>query len=139
MKSTRPPFPIEVLESRIAPANLFISATDLTAHKSGANGASADDTASATAAHSTVAVDLFAGDKLIYDFNNNHAIDAGEIPLFSITQGSAIAFFTDLNGSAKFDLTKFTGLALPPGAKPSVTADGGTIGTAVTKTADVLT
>ena len=66
----------------------------------------------------TKAIFLAAGDSLVYDLNGNHKADKGEQVLVKMTEGTAMAFFTDLNTdatigqTAQFDLNEFTGLAL---------------------------
>ena len=68
---------IEILESRIAPALFFVSGTNLTIVDDTSAHASAINALAATTAGATAAVDLHAGDTLVFDANGDHKLDAG--------------------------------------------------------------
>ncbi len=125
---------LEILETRIAPAILFVSATSLEVNDS--SGASAEDTAAETEARvfagSTVAVSLAKGDKLVFDTNHNLKSDKGDLTLLTVSKGSAIAFLTDLDGDGRFDPNEITGLAVSDGFGAKIGTDiSGSIVTAL--------
>lgn len=140
--------PVEILETRIAPAAIFfVSGTSLDIKDStGADAAgSPEETDAASATGATKAVLLGKGDSLVYDLNGNHKADKGEQVLLKITTGSAMAFFTDLNTDAsisqiaQFDLNEFTGLAAGDGLVATITGDiHGSIDTLLSSTDDMF-
>ena len=65
-----------------------------------------------------MAVDLHAGDSLVFDPHNTHKLGAGDTQLVRVTAGGAIAFFTDTATlKTQFTLGNFTGLAVTDGFK----------------------
>lgn len=122
---------IEPLESRIAPAAFFVSGKSIAiTDATGADAVGdARETAAATAVGATKAVLLAAGDSLVFDANGNSKADKGEVVLLKLTAGQAMAFFTDgnTNGSigqtGAFQASEFTGLALGPDVKATVSGN----------------
>ena len=125
--------PIEILETRIAPAVFFLSGTANAVTDS--TGADINSAADATAVNSTIAVKLAAGDKLVLDTNGNHILDTGEVTFAKVTGGKAILFATNLDATAGFTANEITGLAVSNGFKAAITGSvNGSIVTALDKT-----
>jgi len=124
--------PAEPLEDRIAPAILFLNGLDgagtETPKVSKADGTTATvelDLDAATKVGATFAIKLAAYDSLVLDLNDNHAVDAGETVLVSVSGGNALVFVTDLGASpdGHFDLNELTGLAVSDGFKATIGTD----------------
>ena len=107
--------PLEILESRIAPAVLLVHPGGMRVTDA-ATKANAMDTGGETAAASAVNSDLAflmsKGDTLVYDANQNSKADTGETVLVSITTGKAMVFMTDRDSDGIFDRDEITGLAV---------------------------
>lgn len=126
---------IEPLESRIAPAQLyFVQSNALNVLT--AAGANADNIQEETDARlfagSSAAVLLAAGDRLIFDANNDHIQNAGDTELVKVVGGSAMVFLTDGFGAnnGAFDLGELTGLAVS--TKFKATINGNVLGSVIT-------
>ncbi len=133
---------VEVLESRIAPAMLFLSGQpgDKVVRDANGNTLSGDVAAAATAG-ADLALLMSKGDALVYDANGNHAVDSGELTLVSVTAGKALVFVTDFsnggNGGAdgKFEQNEITGLAVSDAFAAKINTDiNGSIVTALDDT-----
>jgi hypothetical protein len=128
---------IEALESRIAPATIFFDPTKgtFTDEKSKPIKSNA---AAAGAADADFALLLKRGDKLVMDSTptfektkakgkakpklGNQVQDANSVALATVTAGSGILFFNDLDGK-KISEGELTGIAVSEGFKGSVTGD----------------
>ena len=107
---------IESLESRLTPANFFVSGAALTVKDAVGNDAQnlANETAAQTATGATKAILLNAGDALVFDSNDNHVRDPQERVLVSVTAGKAMVFLSDGFGPTPgaFDENEISGLAV---------------------------
>ena len=110
------PLSIEVLESRIAPAVLFIANNASLGQFEVETSVGTPVTGDATAAGNmgaNLAIHLYKGDSLVFDVNDNHVVDAGvDVLLMKVKSGQAIAFLTDFEGDGVFQQTNFSGLAV---------------------------
>jgi hypothetical protein len=82
-----------------------------------------------------LAVDLHAGDTLIFSPTSSFTKPAGDKVLMKVTAGGAIAFFTDpsLTNGNKLEVQDFSGLAVTDGFDGSILSDVyGPIGTTAT-------
>src|SRR5438105_13248762 len=117
----------EALESRLAPANLFVSAAALTVKDAVGNDAQnlASEISAQAATGATKAILLNAGDALVFDSNDNHVRDPQERVLVSVTAGKAMAFVSDGFGptASAFDENELSGLAVSDGFKGTVNTD----------------
>src|SRR5260221_3709299 len=119
---TRP----EILECRIAPANtFFVSPLTIDVFKS--DGSSAQDTINESQAAGFVGVDkailLNTGDKIVFDTNHNLHADGSEPVLVSVTTGSAMALFQDIDGDGHFDPSELAGLVVGDGIVATIKGD----------------
>ncbi len=134
-----PPCLVEVLETRIAPAILFLNSQPGHLQIVDASGAVIQDAThpNATAAEvgAMLAAPLLQGDSLVFDANGNHVLDAGDVTLISVSAGRALAFITDLGGTQAdnlFEPNEFTGVAVSDGFAGKIGASvNGSIVTAV--------
>ncbi len=115
--SSRP----EPLESRIAPAQFFLSGTSLTVED--AAGADVNDAALASDATADLAVVLKKGDTLVLDTNGNHLLDASETVFAKLSGGSAAFFITDLDADTKVGADEITGIAAGSGFNATIDGD----------------
>jgi len=116
---------IEVLEARIAPANIFFNPTgdDTIRSYQGFNKQAVHQSpSSATIAGADHAVLLSPGDKLYVDSTptfvgkktkRHQVVDTNDsVLLLTVSQGTGLAFLTDLDGDDVFDTGELTGLIL---------------------------
>lgn len=103
---------LEALETRIAPANFFLSGASLGVVN--ASGADVNDTDARDRAGSDVAVPLAAGDSLFFDVDGDPATTGDQTLLMRVTAGRALVFATDLGATpdGRFDANELTGLAV---------------------------
>ena len=111
---------LEALEPRIAPATLFMNAAAGSVGSSivdsagnAANDSAAEQSAQ-TKTSSDFAVLLNAGDRLVFDADDNHsfAVAKGDFNLVQVTAGQAMVFFKDLDSNSRLDPWEVTGLAV---------------------------
>ncbi len=124
---------IEPLESRFAPAVLFLSgaasgSSSLQILDASGNDAqdSPQEIAAKTTTHATAVVLLKAGDELIFDRNGNHLFDRGDLRLAEVTGGQGLFFFTDGPTGRRahaFELTELTGIAASDGFAANIHTD----------------
>ncbi len=114
-------FSPEALESRIAPAQFFLSGTAFDVVDK--NGASVNDTASAGLVGADLAVLVKAGDTLILDTNGNHVLDTGEVVFAKVTGGKALVFAKNMDMDTTVDPDEITSLAVSDGFKGAITGD----------------
>lgn len=88
---------LEVLESRIAPAALYVSGTSLDIHNA-AGVAQAGDHTAASAAGADQAFLLHAGDRLVFDPDGVVSTHRTDHLWISVAAGDALVFLKDLNG-----------------------------------------
>jgi hypothetical protein len=124
---------IESLESRIAPATIFFDPSQGSFKDLNTKVVKSDSSAISTG--TSFALLLKSGDSLIMDETptttkakgkngkTKQIIDADHVKLATVTSGSALVFFTDLNGDSKVGKGELTGLAVTDGFKGSVGAD----------------
>lgn len=122
---------LEILESRIAPATLFLgaSAGSVAGSITDNVGHAVNDTLAETTAQSHSGSDfaflLNAGDKLVFDADSNRlfSVAAGDCNLIQITAGQAMVFFQDLDSNNKLDPWEITGLAVSDKFNGTVDSD----------------
>ncbi len=124
---TNSPLTLERLESRLAPANFFVSGAALTVKDAAGNDAQnlANETAAQSQTGADKAILLNAGDAMIFDTNDNHVRDPQERVLVSVTAGRAMVFLSDGFGptAGSFDENDVSGLAVSNGFIGTVNTD----------------
>ncbi len=117
---------IEVLESRIAPAVLFVSTNSLSVRTAAGDDAmdSAQETDARDIAGATAAVLLSKGDILVLDIDNDNQLSENDLTLARVNGGKAMFFLTDgVEGTpGSFDSNEITGLAVSHGFKGEISA-----------------
>ena len=111
---------LEALEPRIAPATLFMNAAAGSVGSSivDSAGNAANDSAAEQSAQTKTSADfavlLNAGDRLVFDADDNHsfAVAKGDFNLVQVTAGQAMVFFKDLDSNSRLDPWEVTGLAV---------------------------
>jgi hypothetical protein len=131
---------IETLESRIAPANIFFNPSSGTFTDEKGKAEKSDLAASASTG-ATFALLLQKGDSLIMDSTvtktgkgkkEQQVVDANSVQLASVSNGSSLLFFTDLNSDGHVGEGEITGLAASDKLKGEVKADiKGSVATAL--------
>lgn len=122
------PAAVEALETRIAPAQFFLSGTALTVEN--ADGDSVNDGSGAMSAGVNLAVLLKKGDSLVLDTNDNNKLDEGEVVYAKVAGGSAMFLVTDVNEDMTVDPEEITGIAVSHKFKGVITGDvNGTVAT----------
>ena len=121
---------IEILESRIAPASIYLaSGTKLFVQTVVVKGASgnAQNTPAENAAQAAVGSDsaflMSTGDRLYFDTNGDGRIEVGEPLLLTVTAGQAMVFLTDFSNANHFLPGDISGLSVSDGFRGTAATD----------------
>ena len=111
----------EILESRIAPAQFFLSHTAFDVVDK--NGTSVNDAAAARAVGADLAVFLATGDSVVLDANSNHRLDAGETVFAKVAGGRAVLFAKAHDMNNAVDSDELTGMIVSDAFKGTIDGD----------------